>query len=87
MKTFLKIAILSGDGIGPEIMAEAVKTLRKVEKIYGIQMELIQADVGGIAIDKHGSALPERTLTVCHDADAILFGAVGGPKWESLPPE
>ncbi len=87
MSTFLKIAILSGDGIGPEITAEAVKTLRKIEKVFSIQMELVQADVGGIAIDRHGSALPEQTLAVCHDADAILFGAVGGPKWESLPPE
>ncbi|MBU8912568.1 MAG: 3-isopropylmalate dehydrogenase [Spirochaetales bacterium] len=83
----MKIAILPGDGIGPEITAEAVKTLREVEKVFGVEMELVHADVGGIAIDNHGSALPEQTLSVCHDADAILFGAVGGPKWESLPPE
>ncbi|MFH1403861.1 MAG: 3-isopropylmalate dehydrogenase [Candidatus Altiarchaeota archaeon] len=77
-----KIAVLAGDGIGPEIMVEAIKVL---DAIGGF--EYVEADVGGIAIDNHGTALPEETIKVCEDSDAIMLGAVGGPKWESLPPE
>ncbi|MGI9256082.1 MAG: isocitrate/isopropylmalate family dehydrogenase, partial [Salinispira sp.] len=82
----MKIAILPGDGIGPEVMNEAEKILKA---LFGEQAapEFVHADVGGIAIDNHGSALPEATLDVCRGADAILFGSVGGPKWENLPPE
>jgi len=82
-----KVAVLAGDGIGPEVMAEAVKVLEAVEKRFGFSLEFTAADVGGIAIDRHGHALPESTLAVCSASDAILFGSVGGPKWESLPPE
>ncbi|MDH3348632.1 MAG: 3-isopropylmalate dehydrogenase [Desulfobulbaceae bacterium] len=82
-----KIAILSGDGIGPEVMAEAIKVLDAVQKKFNVSMEYEWADVGGIAIDNHGHALPESTLKVCENSDAVLFGSVGGPKWESLPPE
>jgi 3-isopropylmalate dehydrogenase len=81
-----QIAVLPGDGIGPEVMAEALKCLRKVGTRYGFEWDLHEADVGGIAIDRHGKALPETTLEVCRAASAILFGSVGGPKWESLPP-
>ena len=81
-----KIAILPGDGIGPEVMQEAVKVLAAVEKVYDIPMTLRQADVGGCAIDNHGTALPEATLKLCEESDAVLFGSVGGPKWEALPP-
>ena len=81
-----KIAVLAGDGIGPEVMAEALKALRKVEQEFGLSMEFVEADVGGCAIDKHGHALPPHTLDLCRKSDAILFGSVGGPKWESLPP-
>ncbi|WP_448383216.1 3-isopropylmalate dehydrogenase [Desulfosoma sp.] len=81
-----KIAVLAGDGIGPEVMAEALKALRKVEQEFGVPMEFVEADVGGCAIDKHGHALPPHTLDLCRKSDAILFGSVGGPKWESLPP-
>ncbi|NNM68235.1 MAG: 3-isopropylmalate dehydrogenase [Spirochaetales bacterium] len=82
-----KIAVLPGDGIGPEVMAEAIKVMAKIEKKYDIQVEQNWADVGGIAIDNHGNALPDSTITTCENADAILFGSVGGPKWEKLPPE
>ena len=85
MKSF-KIAVLPGDGIGPEVMAEARRVLAVVQPKFGFQLELTEARVGGIAIDVDGRALPEETLRVCREADAILFGSVGGPKWESLPP-
>jgi 3-isopropylmalate dehydrogenase len=81
-----KIAVLPGDGIGPEVMAEARRVLAVVEKKFSIQFELSEARVGGAAIDADGEALPAATLTLCERSDAILFGSVGGPKWESLPP-
>lgn len=81
-----KIAVLAGDGIGPEVMTEAIKVLDAAQKRFGFALEYTQADVGGAAIDRHGEALPKSTLAVCDAADAILFGSVGGPKWESLPP-
>jgi 3-isopropylmalate dehydrogenase len=82
-----KIAVLAGDGIGPEVMAEAIKVLDAVQQKFGFTLEYTSADVGGAAIDNHGEALPESTLKVCEASEAILFGSVGGPKWESLPPE
>jgi len=82
-----RIAILPGDGIGPEVMQEAVKVLDAVQKRFPVELEYGFADVGGCAIDKHGQALPSHTLSLCESSDAILFGSVGGPKWESLPPE
>lgn len=85
MQSF-KIAVLPGDGIGPEVMAEARRVLAAVERKFNLRFDLTDANVGGIAIDLDGEALPEKTLQVCGDADAILFGSVGGPKWESLPP-
>jgi len=81
------IAVLSGVGIGPEIMAEAIKVLDVVSDLSGESFIYEEADVGGIAIDNHGEALPETTLEVCRKSDAILFGAVGGPKWETIAPE
>ena len=81
-----KIAILPGDGIGPEVMQEALKVLEGVRKQYNVEFSCEEADVGGCAIDRHGTALPPDTLTLCEQSDAILFGSVGGPKWESLPP-
>ena len=80
------VAILSGDGIGPEVMAEALKVLDVVQQKYNFKLNYRSFDVGGIAIDKHGSPLPAETLKGCEEADAILFGSVGGPKWEHLPP-
>jgi len=79
------IAVLAGDGIGPEVMSEAIKVLDVVKAKFGFELDYVPADVGGIAIDNHGEALPAATLAVCEAADAILFGSVGGPKWESLP--
>ena len=84
-KTY-KIAVLAGDGIGPEVMAAALNVLRSVEKKFSIAFDFNEQPVGGAAIDTNGKALPEETLRACEAADAILFGSVGGPKWESLPP-
>lgn len=81
-----KIAVLPGDGIGPEVMAQAHKVLDAIEQKHGIHFSREEHDVGGIAIDNHGCPLPESTLHACEDADAVLFGSVGGPKWEHLPP-
>jgi 3-isopropylmalate dehydrogenase len=82
-----KIAILPGDGIGPEVMKEAVKVLDAVKQKFRFEIEYEFADVGGCAIDRHGEALPNSTLRVCESSDAILFGSVGGPKWENMKPE
>lgn len=82
-----KIAVLAGDGIGPEVMKEAVKVIKAIEQKTSHKFDLKVADVGGIAIDNHGEALPKSTIETCEWSDAILFGSVGGPKWESLPPE
>jgi len=85
MKTF-QVAVLPGDGIGPEVMAEARRVLAVVQQNFGFQLELTEARVGGAAIDVDGHALPPETVRICEASDAILFGSVGGPKWESLPP-
>ncbi len=82
-----KIAILAGDGIGPEVMAEALKVLKAVNADFSLALQYEHADVGGLAIDNHGQALPPATLALCKNSDAVLFGSVGGPKWESLPPD
>ena len=86
MSTTYHIAVLAGDGIGPEVMAEATKVLRSVEKKFGFTIKETPMPVGGAGIDQMGKALPAETLKVCEQSDAILFGSVGGPKWESLPP-
>lgn len=82
-----KIAVLAGDGIGPEVMKQAIKILKKAETIFNIKFEFEFADVGGAGIDNHNKALPDYTLNLCKQSDAILFGSIGGPKWEHLPPE
>ncbi|ANF17252.1 3-isopropylmalate dehydrogenase [Buchnera aphidicola (Schlechtendalia chinensis)] len=84
MKRKYKIAVLPGDGIGPEIMREGYKILNVLQKNFCMNIETKEYDVGGIAIDRHGIALPESTLRGCENSHAILFGAVGGPKWENL---
>ncbi|QGM80459.1 3-isopropylmalate dehydrogenase [Otariodibacter oris] len=84
MQTY-NVAVLSGDGIGPEIMAQAIKVLDAVQQKYQFKLNYHPYDIGGIAIDNHGKALPDTTLKGCETADAILFGSVGGPKWEHLP--
>lgn len=83
----IKIAVLAGDGIGPEVMESALAVLQAVLKNSRYEFSFTEALVGGAAIDAHGKALPEATLKLCEQSHAILFGSVGGPKWESLPPE
>lgn len=80
------IAVLPGDGIGPEVMQQAYKVLDAVRQRFDLKISTSEYDVGGAAIDKHGSPLPPATVAGCEQADAILFGSVGGPKWEHLPP-
>lgn len=79
------IAVLAGDGIGPEVMVEAKKVLAAIANKFDIQFNLKDYAVGGYAIDHHGHALPDETLKGCEAANAILFGSIGGPKWDSLP--
>jgi len=80
-----KILLLPGDGIGPEIVPEAVKVLKAVGKRFQIDFYFTEALVGGAAYDAVGVPLPDQTLQLCHESDAILLGAVGGPKWDNLP--
>jgi 3-isopropylmalate dehydrogenase len=86
MKTY-KIAVLAGDGIGPEVMAVALDVLGAVSKKFGFEIIHEEFAVGGAAIDLFDEALPASTLKGCRDAQAIFFGSVGGPKWETLPPQ
>ena len=75
-----KVAVLAGDGIGPEVMAEAEKVLQVVADKFQFGLTLTPALVGGAAIDATGEPLPAQTLSVCQQSDAILFASVGGPK-------
>ena len=77
-----KIAVLPGDGIGPEVTAEGVKVLRAVGRAFNHRLDFQYADAGGISIDRHGIALLPEALELAESADAVLFGAVGGPKWD-----
>ena len=86
MKT-LKFAVLPGDGIGPEVMEVALDVLENTGEKFCFELDHDHADIGGIAIDNHGVAFPDSTKAVCENSEAILFGSVGGPKWESLPPK
>lgn len=83
----LKFAVLAGDYIGPEVMTQALRVLEHVARQESLQLDYTEAAVGGAAIDRHGAALPASTVAACEAADAILFGSVGGPKWEKLPPK
>ena len=80
----MKVAVLAGDGIGPEIVAEAVKVLTALRR-DGLPLELEAAPFGGAGVDAHGDPLPESTLKLARAADAVLCGAVGGPKYDALP--
>lgn len=82
-----KIAVLPGDGIGAEIVPEAVKVLQAIGEKYNHQFYFQEALVGGAAIDAVGKPLPEETLKLCQESQAILLGAIGGPKWENIPVE
>ena len=79
-----KILMLAGDGIGPEIMDSAISVLKCLEEEFGLSTEKEFALIGGAAVDATGVPLPEETLSLAKSSDAILFGAVGGPKWDSL---
>ena len=82
-----KIAVLAGDGIGPEVMRVALSVLKKTVAKSSVEFSFTEAPVGGAALDLTGKPLPEETLKLCEASDAILFGSVGGPKWETLPPD
>ena len=79
------IALIRGDGIGPEIIAQAVKVLNRAAEMYGHTFHYIEVDMGGNAIDKWGDPLPQAELQKCLDSDSVLLGAVGGPKWNDVP--
>lgn len=78
-----KIAVLPGDGIGPEITAQAVKVLERIAIVFGHQFEMEEGLIGGAAIDASGTALTDETVAMCKASDAVLLGAVGGPKWDN----
>lgn len=78
-----RIAVVAGDGIGPEVTAEAVRVLEAIAARFRHEFELMTAPFGGIAMDLHGDPLPAATLQTCLDADAVLLGAIGGPKWSA----
>lgn len=82
-----KVALLPGDGVGPEIVAEAERVLDALRRGHGLDIETETAEIGGAAIDATGSPLPEATLALGQQADAVLLGAVGGPRWEDEPRE
>jgi 3-isopropylmalate dehydrogenase len=82
-----RVAVLPGDGIGPEVVAQGVEVLRKAAAMAEVGVELQWGDVGGCAIDASGDPLPDVTLQLCRESDAIIFGAVGGPKWDDIAPE
>jgi 3-isopropylmalate dehydrogenase len=78
-----RITVLPGDGIGPEVTREGVRALQRVAGLFGHEFTLTTCDFGGIAIDNHGDPLPATTLQSCLESDAILLGAIGGPKWSA----
>jgi len=80
-----KIAVIPGDGIGPDVMDAALVVLRRVGERFGLKFSLQTLLAGGAAIDDCGKALPQATLAACKEADAVLLGAIGGPKWDNLP--
>lgn len=81
----LNIAVLGGDGIGPEVMAQAVKCLQAVEENFGHEFSFSEGLIGAAAIDRTGNPIPEETLTLCKNSDAILFGAIGTPEYDNDP--
>ncbi len=76
------LAVLPGDGVGPEVTTEAIKVLQAIGNRFGHNFDLHYGPVGGVAIDETGTALPENTLKMCRHCDAVLLGVVGGPKWD-----
>jgi 3-isopropylmalate dehydrogenase len=82
-----RVLVLPGDGIGPEIVREAVKVLEALRRHHGLQVDLLHGLIGGSAFEDTGSPLPSETLAAARQADAVLLGAVGGPQWDGLPRE
>ncbi|UCH41718.1 MAG: 3-isopropylmalate dehydrogenase [Gammaproteobacteria bacterium] len=82
-----KIALLAGDGIGPEIVNEGRKLIDCLQADFGLDVEIESAAIGGAGYDQSGDPLPEQTLSLCREADAILFGAIGGPEYDELERE
>lgn len=80
-----KIAVIPGDGIGVDVIREAVRSLDKIGEVYGHQFHKVERLVGGCCIDAYGVPIQPETLELCRECDAILFGAAGGPKWDHLP--
>lgn len=80
-----KIAVVKGDGIGPEIVDEGIKVLNRIGEIYGHKFEYTEVLAGGCAIDATGAPLPKETVEIAKNSDSVLLGAVGGPKWDTLP--
>ena len=80
-----KIAVVPGDGIGPEVVGQAIKVLDRIGEVYGHKFHYEKHLAGGAAIDEYGECLPQATLGGCKAADAVLLGAVGGPKWDDVP--
>jgi 3-isopropylmalate dehydrogenase len=80
------VCVLAGDGIGPEVIGPAVSVLEQVADIAGFRVRTIRAAIGGEALDRFGDPLPDETLQICRTSDAVLLGAVGGPRWDSNPP-
>lgn len=81
----IQLAVLAGDGIGPEVVAQAIKVLNKIGQVFGHQFHYTAAPVGAVAIDESGSPLPDETLALCRKSDAILFGAIGHPRYDNDP--
>ena len=79
------IAVIRGDGIGPEIVGQALRVLNRTAALYGHEFTYTEVDMGGCAIDKWGDPLPPEMLQKCVASDSVLLGAVGGPKWNDVP--
>ncbi|MBI4373130.1 MAG: 3-isopropylmalate dehydrogenase, partial [Candidatus Omnitrophica bacterium] len=79
-----KILVLPGDGVGKEVVREALKVIKKVESLVHLKFELKDAAVGGASIDQHGVPITDDVLKIAKDSDAVLLGAVGGEKWDKL---
>ena len=87
MQTVYRVAVLPGDGIGPEVTAEAIKVLQAVEAIDGLAFRFQTGLIGGCALDATAAPLPAETIAICNNSQAVLLGAVGGPRWDSVRPE
>ena len=86
MRGLFRVAVLAGDGIGPEVTREAVKVLKAIEEVLGPTFRFQTGLIGGVALDATAVPLPSETISICNNAHAILLGAVGGPQWDSKRP-